>query len=137
MHKSIASAPSHFFFLPAWEILVDPNLHKHRWGCLCLLPSQCLHVKESIVFFFVYHFTGKNNKLCLLIDVGRRRNKKSINKRRRRLKEKKVKASKGGFNPVCVFKSGPTTANFHTDYISIDHRKLLLSTYFFPASPMP
>lgn len=35
-------------------------------------------------------------------------------------------------NPVCLFRSGPTTANFHTDYISIDHYKLLLSTFFFP-----
>lgn len=43
-----------------------------------------------------------------------------------------VRDTKGGPNPICLFRSGPTTANFHTDYISIDHYKLLLSASFHP-----
>lgn len=43
-----------------------------------------------------------------------------------------VRDTKGGLNPICLFRSGPTTANFHTDYISIDHYKLLLSAPFHP-----
>lgn len=73
MHKSITRSLDELFssfFLSEnkgrlWKkIFPDPNLHKTPWlgfvkgGLLDVAPSR--NQSSS----FVYHFTGKNNKLC-------------------------------------------------------------------------
>lgn len=59
MHKSITRSLTE----SQKKEIPDPNLHKSRLGWLGKKAFQCLYVKESIVFFFVYHSTGRNNKL--------------------------------------------------------------------------